>query len=262
MTPPNPAEAYERFYVPSFFAPMAGALLDRVRPSPEDRVLDVACGTGIVARTVRERVGMPQRLTGIDINPAMVALAKTLAPFAEFQTGNANALDFEAGSFDSLFCQHGLMFFPDRPKALTEMRRVLRPGGRLALSTWRPLGEHPLSEALIAAGRRHVDVPIDLPYSLGNAAELRGAIEAAGFVDVAVETVEFQARYPDASTFVKMTVMAFGAVMPRFATMTDGDRAAFVGAIESETADVVARHRDGTGIAFNVRANVATGTAG
>ena len=258
MKSPGPAEAYEQMYVPAFFSPLGKALLDRVVPTEGERVLDVACGTGILARLIHERVGAPARLAGIDINPMMVALAQALAPFGDCQQGDATTLGFADAAFDVVLCQHGLMFFPDRARALAEMRRVLVAGGRLGLSTWRPLGEHPLSEAFVNAGRRLVDAPIDLPWSLGEASQLRSLLEAAGFGDVRVETVEVTARFPDAAAFTRMTVMAFGAVLPRFGAMSEADRNAFVATIEAATADIVARHRDGKGLAFPARANIAT----
>ncbi len=256
-----PALAYEKMYVPAFFTPLANALLDRIAPSGNDRILDVACGTGIVGRLIRERVGAPKRLAGIDINPAMIEVARELAPQVEYECGDATELAFGAADFDVVLCQHGLMFFPDRAKALRQMRRVVAGGGRIGVSTWRSLAENPVSEAFTNAGRRHVDGPLDLPFSMGDEKQLAAMLEAAGFVDVRVETVAFEARFPDAATFLKMNVMAVGAVLPQFATMTDGERAAFTSAIESDAAAVVTRYRDGDGLRFPVSANLATATA-
>jgi SAM-dependent methyltransferase len=261
MSAPNPAEAYEKLYVPAFFTHLGNALLDRVKPSKNDRVLDVACGTGILGRLIQERLGASNRLVGVDINPAMIGVAQKLAPAAEYQVGNATALDFGASEFDLVLCQHGLMFFPDRAKALAEMRRVVGAGGRVGISTWRSLAENPVSEALTSAGRKHADAPLDLPFSMGDDKQLTAMIEAAGFADVRVDIVEFVASFPDAVMFVKMNAMAFGAVMPSFATMSDAERARFVASIEADTAEILARHRDGNGLKFPVRANIATARA-
>jgi ubiquinone/menaquinone biosynthesis C-methylase UbiE len=261
MTATNPAQAYEQLYVPAFFRPIGNALLDRLEVSGADRVLDVACGTGIVARLIHGRIGSPKRLDGIDINPVMVAAAQTLTPFAETRLGDAGALPFRDGDFDVVLCQHGLMFFPDRARALAEMRRVLSDHGRLGITTWRPLSEHPFNDALMRAGRRHVDAPIDVPFSLGDAQQLRTMIETAGFGDVRIDTVEFEAHFPDAQVFTRMNFQAFAAVMPRFALMNEAEREAFIAMMEAETADVIARHRDGNGVRFPVRANVARALA-
>jgi ubiquinone/menaquinone biosynthesis C-methylase UbiE len=261
MTALNPAQAYEQLYVPAFFRPIGNALLDRLQISAGDRVLDVACGTGIVARLIHGRVGAPKRLDGIDINPVMVAAAQTFAPFAETRLGDATTLPFRDGDFDVVLCQHGLMFFPDRAKGLAEMRRVLSDQGRLGITTWRAVTEHPLNDAIMRAGRRHVDAPIDLPFSLGDSDQLRTMIETAGFGDVAIETIEFSAHFPDAKAFTRMNLQAFAAVMPRFAMMSEAEREAFIGVMEAETADVIARQRDGNGVRFPVRANVARALA-
>jgi ubiquinone/menaquinone biosynthesis C-methylase UbiE len=260
--PASPADAYEQLYVPAFFAPLGNELLDRVRPSAGDRVLDVACGTGILARLIHARVGVPARLAGVDINPVMVARGQTLAPFGDFRRGDATALRFGDAEFDLVLCQHALMFFPDRAKALAEMRRVLAGGGRLGLSTWRPLDEQPMSEAFVSAGRRHFDAPRGLPFSMGDAKQLQALIEAAGFVDVRVDTVEVTARFPDAAAFSRMTALAFLALLPRFAAMSEVERNASVATIEAETADVVALHRDGEGLKFPARANILTARTG
>jgi ubiquinone/menaquinone biosynthesis C-methylase UbiE len=261
MTALNPAQAYEQLYVPAFFRPIGNALLDRLEVSAADRVLDVACGTGIVARLIHGRVGAPKRLDGIDSNPVMVAAAQTFAPFAETRLGDATTLPYGDGDFDVVLCQHGLMFFPDRARALGEMRRALSDQGRLGITTWRPLSEHPLNDAILKAGRRHVDGPLEVPFSLGDANQLRTMIEAAGFGDVAIETVEFEATFPDAKAFTRMNFQAFAAVMPKFTMMSEAERESFIGMMEAETAEMIARHRDGNGVRFSVRANVARARA-
>jgi SAM-dependent methyltransferase len=262
MSAPNPAEAYEKIYVPTFFAALGRALLDRVKPTKTDRVLDVACGTGILGRLLHERSGVSKRFVGVDINPAMVEVAGRLSPDAEYRVGNATELGFDAGEFELVLCQHGLMFFPDRAKALREMRRVLTAGGRLGLSTWRSLAENPLSEALTNVGRKHFDGPLDLPFSMGDEEQLAAMIESAGFANVQIDIVEVEASFPDAAMFVKMNLMAFSAVMPQLATMNEAARAQFIAVMEAASAEMVARFRDGNGLKFPVRANVATAIAG
>jgi ubiquinone/menaquinone biosynthesis C-methylase UbiE len=262
MSAPNPAEAYEKVYVPTFFAPLGRALLERVKPTKTDRVLDVACGTGILGRLLHERSGASKRFVGVDINPAMVEVAGRLSPDLEYRAGNATELGFNAGEFDLVLCQHGLMFFPDRAKALREMRRVVTDGGRLGLSTWRSLAENPVSEAFTDVGRKYFDGPLDVPFSMGDDKQLAAMIESAGFSNVQVDIVEVEASFPDAAMFVRMNVMAFSAVMPQLATMNEAERAQFISAMESASAEMVARFRDGNGLRFPVRANVATAIAG
>src|SRR5207248_3148605 len=134
----TPAEVYERYNVPRFFLPWAHELVDRLDPRPGERILDVACGTGAATRLLAERVGPTGQVVGLDVNAGMLAAARAAVtnPVVEWHEANAQALPFADGAFDAILCQLGLQFFPDRPLALREMRRVLAPGGRLALACW------------------------------------------------------------------------------------------------------------------------------
>src|SRR5262245_6199314 len=105
-------------------------LADAVRIRPGERVLDVACGTGVLARQAASRVGSEGSVAGVDPSPGMLAVAKRLAPAIAWRQGTAEALPFEDGSFDAVVSQFGMMFFADRGRAIREMLRVLIPGGR------------------------------------------------------------------------------------------------------------------------------------
>src|ERR1700751_727028 len=130
------AEIYHRYLVPAIASLRATDLIYRAAPRPGERVLDVACGTGVVARLAAERMGSG-RVVGLDINAGMLAVAQSLPSVAtrpiEWQEGSALALPFSDDAFDLILCQFGLQFFPDKPAALGEMRRVLAPSGRVAL---------------------------------------------------------------------------------------------------------------------------------
>jgi ubiquinone/menaquinone biosynthesis C-methylase UbiE len=110
-------------------------------------VLDVGCGTGVVARLAAHHVGPTGKVVGLDLKAGMLAVARSLPSLPgvsiEWQEGNALALPFSAETFDAVLCQQGLQYLPDRPAALGEMHRVLVPGGRLALSLWRPIHGQP-----------------------------------------------------------------------------------------------------------------------
>ena len=123
---PSFSEIYERILVPSLFRPWATDLLDQVRIAPDDRVLDLACGTGIVARLVREQLGAGSQITGVDLNPEMIAVARSIQPDIPWHLGNAIELPFKNGRFDVVFCQQGFQFFSDRAAAALEMRRFSR----------------------------------------------------------------------------------------------------------------------------------------
>jgi ubiquinone/menaquinone biosynthesis C-methylase UbiE len=127
---------YERYFVPVIGAPLATDLIDIAGLRPGERVLDVACGTGIVARLAAERVGSTGTVTALDINPAMLAVARSVASpgmSIEWYESSAEAMPLPDEAFDVVLCQLGLQFFPDRLAALREMQRVLAPGGRLVI---------------------------------------------------------------------------------------------------------------------------------
>ena len=134
MTGSGP-EAYERHLVPAIFAPWATVLLELARLQPGERVLDAACGTGVVARAATSRVGAAGTVTGVDLNPGMLDVARAVSGEAgqaiAWREGDLAALPFADGAFDVVLCQQGLQFFPDCLAALQEMRRVLVPGGQL-----------------------------------------------------------------------------------------------------------------------------------
>jgi len=142
-------------------------LVERARPiGAADRILDLGCGTGIVARILRERLGGAANIVGVDASPSMIEEARSIEPELDWRVGNAMALPFVDGSFDLVLCQEMLQFVPDRLAALREVQRVLSPGGRLLVSTWRPRSEQ-----------------------LFDGAALGQALTEAGFTDVRVATV-------------------------------------------------------------------------
>src|SRR5437667_1692341 len=122
-----PAEIYDRHMVPAMLASWVPALLDLVTLKPGERVLDVACGTGVVARQAASRAGAGGQVVGLDLNGDMLALARALGPAVEWREGNAMTLPFAASAFDVVVCQQGLQFFPDCGQALREAHRVLVP---------------------------------------------------------------------------------------------------------------------------------------
>ena len=149
------AELYERYVARYFFAPWASSLVDLAHLVTGERVLDVACGTGIVARLAAKRVGPLGRVVGVDLNPGMIAVARSL-PAAndvriEWLERSALDLQLKKASFDVVLCQQGLQFFPDKAVALEQMRRVLDHGGRLALSVWESNSPGPYTSAVTTA---------------------------------------------------------------------------------------------------------------
>jgi len=187
---------YDAIMVPRIFDPWADLLLDTVGIAPGDRVLDVATGPGTVARRAAARAGTSGQVTGCDLSPAMLEVATAKPPGAgaapiTYLAGPAEALDVLDESFDVALCQQGLQFFPDRPAALAEMRRALRPGGRLGVAVWCTIEECPPFAALAAAcepvlGAEVIDTFRHGPWGLPDPDELRRLVDAAGFTGVEV----------------------------------------------------------------------------
>ena len=161
-------QIYEQALVGPLFRPWVDSLLEGVELGPGDRVLDIACGTGIVARLARERLGATARVVGIDVNPQMLAVARRVAPAIDWREGDAGVLPLGSDEqFDVVLCQQGFQFFQDRAAAARQMRRALVRGGRLGVSTWRPDEEFPLLRQLREIAERHLGPVDDRRHSLG-----------------------------------------------------------------------------------------------
>lgn len=207
----NAPEVYAHHLVPAIFGPWAPILNDCVAPQPGEQVLDIACGTGVVTRVAAERVGAMGRVSGLDLNPGMLAMARALPPPTgapvTWHEGRAEALPFPDASFDVVFCQLGLQYFPDRPAALQEMRRVLRPTGRVAVLVWRPIQHSPGFALLADALAQHVSAEaatmMRAPFALGEKAALKCLLVETGFHDVEVRAATEMVRFPSPEDFVR-----------------------------------------------------------
>ena len=253
---------YEQWLVGPLFRPWAEVLLNRVRPAPGERVLDIACGTGIVARLAHERVGPAGSTVGIDVSPGMLDVAKAVAPGITWLQGSALELPLPVESrFDVVLCQQGLQFFPDRRLAAQQMRRVLAPGGRLGVATWRPSAEIPTFEALQAVAERRLGPIVNQRHAFGDGAALRALLTDAGFADVAVDTVTRPLRFDDGAMFVRLNTMALVGMSAAAKAMTDEARAEVVAAIVADSAGVLATFSDGAAAVFDISSNIAIGRA-
>ncbi|AXK40811.1 methyltransferase domain-containing protein [Crenobacter cavernae] len=200
------AAAYEERLVPALFQEWAKRVADAARIGPGDRVLDVACGTGVLARLAAMRVSPGGSVIGLDINPGMLSEAARIAPEIEWRQGAAESLPFEDGSFDAVVSQFGLMFFTDRRAALREMVRVLVPGGRLAVAVFDSLDNIPAYATMASLLGRLVGEPaanaLRFPFALGDTAELSTLFADAGIASAVVATHEGTARFPSISAMV------------------------------------------------------------
>ncbi|MGH2560745.1 MAG: methyltransferase domain-containing protein [Thermomicrobiales bacterium] len=204
------AETYEKQLVPALFAEWAPRLVDAAGVQQGDWVLDVACGTGVVAREAAERVGSAGRVTGLDLNPGMLAVARRLRPDLTWREGDATALPFADGAFDRVLCQFALMYVPDRVAALREMRRVLAPAGTVGLAVWNAIDHSPafvlLSEILARhAGPRAADI-LRSPFVLGDLDEVRSLLTAAELSVLRTETRVGAATFSSVDAFVHAEV--------------------------------------------------------
>ena len=203
----NVAENYELFFVPAIGAPLATDLIEIAALRPDERVLDVACGTGVVARLAAERVGDTGAITGLDLNPGMLAVARSVTPSdmaIDWHAASAEAMPLSDESFDVVLCQLGLQFVPDKPAALREMRRVLAPGGRLIMNVTGPTP--PPFAIADEAFARHIGPEaagfVRLVFSLHDPDELQNLISGAGFHDVAVWRDTKTLRLPGPEEFL------------------------------------------------------------
>lgn len=264
----NPAEMYENYFVPAMFRPWASILLRHAVPQPGERVLDVACGTGIVARQAAPLVGTDGQVVALDMNPAMLAVARNLSAPAgaaiTWQEGNAMALPFSDGGFDVALCQHGLPFFLDRAAAVREMHRVLAPGGRAVVIVLQALALHPVFESLMESVARQLALPVSAvmtPFSLCDSEELRALFTGAGFRNVDVVAESTTVRFPDPESFVPLAVTSSAAAVPAFAQLEAPARAALLATVGIEVASTIRKYQDADTVSFPMHAHVAVASS-
>lgn len=257
------ADIYERCLVPAMFAPWAPMLLEAAAVRLGQHVLDVACGTGVVARLAAAQVGATGRVVGLDINAAMLAVAQAEAEAAgatiEWSEANALQLPLPDAAFDTVLCQHGLQQFSDRPAALREMHRVLRPAGRLAACVWGTLEGSPGMAALVAGLEQHVGAAAAnnrrAPFALGDADALCTLVAAAGFSDVSVQTRTSTAHFSSPAEFVASQLSA--TPLSTLGGMTDQVFAAVV----SDVHIAVRAYLAGSKLAVPMTAHIVTADA-
>jgi ubiquinone/menaquinone biosynthesis C-methylase UbiE len=194
---PSVPKAYDELLVPRLFEPWAKLLLDEAALQPGECALDIATGPGTVARLAAMRLGPQGRVVATDIAQPMLDIAKgkTQPPASaaiEYLLSPAAPLAVPAQAFDAVLCQQGLQFFPDRAAALREMRRVLKPNGRVAIAVWTELERNKIyagfHAALRATALSELAELITAPFSWPSGAALKAAAEDAGFRAVRLVT--------------------------------------------------------------------------
>ena len=251
----NTGADYEQIMVPAIFGAWASVMADFVEVVPGERVLDVACGTGIVARELVERAGPKGTVVGCDSNASMLATAGEVAPQIDWREGNAMDLPFDTASFDVVTCQQGYQFFPDRVKAAQEAHRVLVSSGRLAVAVWCSLSENPGQAAVVLAVEEHVGPAeakiVGSAFVLGEMTELQEFLSQAGFRELQSKTETRFARFPSSDDFA--IGMLRGGMLARSGVELSDDTMA---QIMEHVSTSLAAYQNGNELVFPISANM------
>ena len=259
----GPAEIYDRYMGRAIADPFTRVLLGYAAPKLGERILDLATGTGSVARHVAPMVGGEGHVIAVDINPDMVAVGRAASPPAgaaiEWREGDAVGLDLPDQAFDLVLCQQGLQFFADRAAALHQARRVLVRNGRTVFSVWQPLDAHPIYRALFEATARHLGAAVsdlDVSFSLGDAKQLHSLFSDAGFGRVDVYPRSLTVRLPSPEHFALLTVSGAATSVPAFIQMSAEGRTGVVTAIAGELDPIIERYIDGGELVFQMSTHI------
>lgn len=202
----DPAEVYDELFVPALFEQWGPRIAEAAAIKPGQDVLDVGCGTGVLARAAAERMGPKGRVVGLDPNEQMLAVARRKPTAVTWQLGRAEALPFGDASFDAVVSQFALMFFESKATAIAEMLRVLRPGGRLAIAVWDALERTPgylvLTELLRELFGSEVAGAMRAPFALGDRHELQRLLAGAGADGIEVKTQPGNASFASVDAMI------------------------------------------------------------
>jgi ubiquinone/menaquinone biosynthesis C-methylase UbiE len=216
----TPAEIYDALFVPALFQQWGPIVANAARIAPGESVLDVACGTGVLALAARETVGPAGRVTGLDANADMLMVARHKSTEIDWREGKAEILPFADESFDAVVSQFGLMFFDDRPAAFGEMMRVLKPGGRIAVAVCDALDNSPgyaaFARLLQKLFGERIAEAFRAPFVLGDAEKLLAIATAAGLSGVEIRQHMGSVRFASIESLVsteRACVWTLGGVL-------------------------------------------------
>jgi ubiquinone/menaquinone biosynthesis C-methylase UbiE len=253
-------EIYERWLVGPLFRPWAEVILDELGVVAGDRVLDVACGTGIVARVAMERVGDAGQVVGVDSNPQMLMVARDVNGRIDWREGNAVSLPLNRGEeFDVVVCQQGLQFIPDKPAAVRQMRDALAPEGRVGVATWRPVEEIPLIRELHGVVEKRLGPIIDNRHRLGDASLLETLLREAGIQHLHVKTMSLRVSFEDGEIFVRLNAMALVGMSAAGKQLTVEERGRVADTLVSDSAVALSPYTTGRELSFEISTNIAIG---
>ena len=258
MADNDPAWIYERQLVPAIFEPWARVLVGLARPQSGEHVLDVCCGTGVVARLMAPIVGGAGKAVGLDFDEGMIAVGRSLSSDVEWQPGDLQNLPFADEIFNLVVCQQGLQYLPDREAGLKQVYRVLRPGGRIVLAVWTELARSPAHAILFDAMGTILGMDMSKPpaWSLADERQLWALVSSAGFVDVDTSVKSLPATFPSARRFVEIIFEGSSKITRQMlAQLPNERRSAFI-------EDVAARlrgHEVGTAIEIPMESRLLIG---
>ncbi len=238
----NGPQIYEEVMVPLWFGRWADELVDVLSLRTSERVLDVACGTGVTTRIAKQKVGTSGRVDGLDINAPMLATAIDLAQDLDINWIERDVCDSGLASetYDVILSQHGYHYFPDQPAALREFHRLLKRGGRLGFSIWD--GHSAYTQALCAAVERHISPEISAKQraqrQTPSAADLKEKVTHAGFSDVSVLRQELLIDVPKPSEFVPLHLASM-PIAEAFLTLSQNAQADLVDDVARALGDFV-----------------------
>jgi ubiquinone/menaquinone biosynthesis C-methylase UbiE len=226
----TPAETYEEFMVPVLFKPLADHLLTLAAPTTGERIVDVGCGTGIVARTAAADLGPETTVIGVDVAPPMLDVARQMSAredvSIDWREGAAESLPVSDESVDLVLSQAALMFFTDPLQALHEMRRILKSNGRIAVSVFGPIEQHPFYAAL------HELLETELGnsgvadiFSLGDPQLLQNLLTQARFRDIDLTPIEVTANFGPPASFIRGEIEVDTASIPAMQHLDEARRA-------------------------------------
>ncbi len=253
---PGVGTDYEQIMVPAIFGVWAPVMADFVNPIEGERVLDVACGTGVVAKELYKHVQPNGSVVGYDSNAEMLATASEISRAIHWREGDAMDLPFEDGCFDLVTCQQGYQFFPDRLKAASEAYRVLNHAGRIGVSAWCSLSKNPGQAAVVAAVEEHVDLNaakiVGSSFGLGDESELKEIFSAAGFRELKLITETRPARFPSPEDLVNGLLR--GGALARLGVKLSAD---VMAQIKRQVREVLKSYQTADELVFPMSANLA-----
>jgi len=254
------AEAYEHHLVSKIFGPWAALAVELAAPQPGEVVLDAACGTGIGVRLAAPHVLPAGRLTGVDNDSGMISVARRIAGrdgiAADWHCESVLQLPFADATFDLCLCLQGPQFISDPAGGLVELRRVLKPSGRLIATMWCAMEHNKGHYALAQALERQGLTPATRPFSLGDSDEVRALVQRAGFGKVELQAKERQATFPSVEAFVAGVAAGAPATRHALAQLAEDRKQQFVKDVEA----ILQPYVDNSGVTLPTRAHLILAT--